>query len=218
MEIFEAIRTAGTCRFYRTDPVPDELLVRVLDAGRFAPTGGNRQPVRFVVVKDPEGRRWLAQRYLERWKAYRDRIAAGQVRIGGMARLVENADRFAHRLAEVPVLVVCCAQLADVYPTDAGLGRLSVVGGASIYPAIQNVLLACRAEGLGAALTTLLCADEPQVKRRLSIPEDIATVAMLAIGYPERPFPKRLKRRPLSEMVFLERYGEPFPAAAAIPT
>jgi nitroreductase len=113
----------------------------------------------------------------------------------------------------VPVLIVACAKLGDVHPTDAALGRLSIVGGASVYPAVQNLLLAARAEGLGTALTTLLCAVEPQVKELLAIPADVATAATIALGWPARPFPQRLNRRPLAESAFLDRYGEPLPGA-----
>ena len=93
-------------------------------------------------------------------------------------------------------------------PTDAALDRLSVVGGASIYPAVQNVLLAARAEGLGSALTTLLCAAEPEVKTLLGIPDDIATAAMVTIGWPARAFVRRLNRRPLTEFAFTDTYGD----------
>ena len=97
-----------------------------------------------------------------------------------MPRLLANADHFAHHLDEVPVLIVVCAQLSDLMATDRHLDRLSIVGGASVYPSVQNLLLAARAEGLGTALTTLLCALEPQVKGLLEIPDGIATAATVA--------------------------------------
>jgi nitroreductase len=214
MELQDVIRTAGTCRYYRKDRVSDEVLARVIDAARFAPTGGNRQPLRFVVVRDPESKRSLAKWYLVRWEAYLSAMRQSQVRVGAPPRLIEAADHFAKHLADVPVLIVACAKLADVHPTDHLLGRLSVVGGASVYPAIQNLLLTAREEGLGAALTTLLCFDEPKVKELLGIPPEISTVATLAVGYPEKPFPRRLTRRPLAEIAFLESYGEVFPGGA----
>jgi len=211
MDLLEAIHTTPTCRFYKSDPVPDAVLARVLDAARFAPTGGNRQPVRFVVVRDAAKRKRLAELYLPPWERYVAGIAQGKVRVGGVPKLVANADHFAHHLAELPVLIVVCARLADVQPTDAALGRLSIVGGASVYPAVQNLLLAARGEGLGSTLTTLLCAVEPQVKQLLAIPEDISTAATIALGWPARPFPKRLSRRPLAEIAFLDRYGDALP-------
>jgi nitroreductase len=208
MELIEAMMTAGTCRFYRTDPVPEAVLTRVLDATRFAPSGGNRQPVRWVVVRDEAKRRALANLYSPVWNAY---LAAMAKRGGdpdpGMARMVSNARHFADHLHEVPVLIVVCASLADIYATDTKLGRLSIVGGASVYPAVQNLVLAARDQGLGTALTTLLCAVEPQVKQLLHIPDDIATAAMIALGWPAKSFPKKLRRRPLAETTFADEYG-----------
>src|SRR5262249_54840908 len=124
-------------------------------------------------------------------------------------KLLENADHFAHHLDEIPVLIVVCAQLSDLLATDRHLERLSIVGGGSVYPAVQNLLLAARAESLGTALTTLLCTSEPQVKALLGIPDGIATAAMVALGYPARPFPRKLARRPLSETCFSDVYGTP---------
>ena len=106
-----------------------------------------------------------------------------------------------------------CARLEDVHPTDHELGRLSVVGGASIYPAVQNLLLSCRAVGLGSALTTLLCHEEAKIKELLAIPADISVVATIALGYPEKPFPKKLSRRPVSEIAFVDRYGSALPTS-----
>jgi nitroreductase len=213
MELREAIESNGTCRAYKSDPVPDDVLARALAAARYAPNGGNRQPVRFIVVRDAALKRALKDLYLVRWNAYVEQMTKGQVHVNALPKLMQNADRFANHLDEIPVFVVVCASLADVYPTDHKLGRLSVVGGGSIYPAVQNFLLACRNEGLGTALTTLLCFDEPEVKKLLAIPEGIATAALVTVGYPARAFPKRLKRRPLAENAFLDRYGEPLPGA-----
>ncbi|HTO69133.1 MAG TPA: nitroreductase family protein [Myxococcota bacterium] len=207
MELREAILTNGTCRYFRPDPVPRDVLRRALEAARFAPSGGNRQPLRFVVVTDAALRQKLAALYLPRWQAYIGQMTRGQVRVDTLPAMIRNADYFANHLAEVPALVVACARLADCYATDTELGRLSVVGGASIYPAVQNFLLGCRAEGLGTALTTLLVAEEPKIRGLLALPEDIATAAFIAVGYPAKPFPKQLRRRELDEFCFANQYG-----------
>ncbi len=212
MTLQEIIESTHTCRFYRPDPIPDDVLGRVLDAARFAPSGGNRQPVRFVVVRDAAKRRKLKEWYLPIWSAYVGQSKQSGTPTGARARLLANADHFAQHLDEVPVMLVVCAVLADVYPTDRNLGRLTIVGGASVYPAVQNLLLKGREEGLGTALTTLLCVAEPQVKELLCIPDDIATAAMITIGYPARGFPKRLQRRPLAEIAFGDEYGRPLVA------
>lgn len=213
MDLREVIESNNTCRYYRPEPVPVPVLRRALDAARAAPSGGNRQPVRFVVVTEPALKSKLGALYLPHWQTYIAAMTKGAVRVDALPRLVQDADHFARHLADVPALVVVCARLADCHATDTNLGRLSVVGGASIYPAVQNFLLACRAEGLGTALTTLLCAEEPAVKALLGIPEDISTAATLAVGYPVKPFPTRLRRRPLEESAFANRYGEPLPGA-----
>jgi nitroreductase len=209
MTLQEVIEATGTCRFYRPDPIPTDVLARVLDAARFAPSGGNRQPVRFIAVRAAEKKRRLKEWYLPIWKNYAGRIKQAVPSDPVRARLLENADHFAHHLDDVPVLLVVCAVMADLLPTDQGLGRVSIVGGASVYPAVQNVLLKAREEGLGTALTTLLCMVEPQVQQLLNIPDGVATAAMITLGYPARPFPKRLRRRPLAEVAFADTYGQP---------
>jgi nitroreductase len=207
MEIQEAARTMGTCRFYKKDPVPDEVLARAIDGARFAPTGGNRQGVRFLVVKDAAKRQQLAELYLPLWKRY-----IGGIDLETAPVMVRNANHFAEHLDDVPVLVVVCALVADLLATDAQLGRLTVVGGCSIYLSVQNFLLGCREEGLGTAVTTLLCYSEPEVKQLLGIPDDYLTAAHIAVGWPERPFPTRLRRRPLSEVAFIDNFGTPLSA------
>ncbi|MEQ8663080.1 MAG: nitroreductase family protein [Gammaproteobacteria bacterium] len=210
MDLLDVMHSTGTCRYYTPDPVPDAVLANVLDAARWAPSGGNRQPVSLVAIRERATKERLQALYLPFWDAYVAGIDAGTVRVGSRdSRILEAADHFARHLADIPVLVCVCARLADVHPTDTALDRLSIVGGASVYPAVQNVLLAARNAGLGSALTTLLCAVEPAVKALLEIPEDVSTAALLALGYPARPFPARLNRRPLDEMAFSEKFGRP---------
>lgn len=212
MDLLEAMRTQGTTRYYEDREVPDEVLHRAFDAARYGPQGGNRQPVRFIVVRDPETKRQLAEWYLPPWKAYLSQAMGGEVELGALPRTVQAADDFAEHFAEIPVLVVVCAEIAGLHPTDTELGRLSIVGGGSVYPIVQNFMLACRNEGLGTALTTLLCLAEPQVVELLAIPEGFATAACVAVGYPAKGFPSKLTRLPVEEMVFSDRFGQPFPA------
>lgn len=213
MELDDVMTSHGTCRFYKTDPIPDDVMRRVLDAARWAPNGGNRQGIRLVVVKDAAKKAQLAEWYRGPWKAYVEGARAGQIDVGGAWKVVENADYFAEHLQDVPAIIVVCAKLDAIHPTDHELGRLSVVGGGSIYPGVQNMLLKAREEGLGTALTTLLCIFEPQVKELLGIPDDVLTAAHVAIGYPERPFPTKLSRMPLDEIVHLDSWGTALPGA-----
>ncbi len=208
MDLIEAMTTTGTCRYFRDDPVPDEVLVSAFSAARFAPQGGNRQPVRWIVVRDPERKRRLAEWYLEPWKAYLAGIGTGDVQVGALPKAVTDADYFAEHLHEVPALIVVCAELDGLHPTDNELGRLSVVGGGSIYPTVQNFCLALRAQGVASAMTTLLCYFEPQVKELLGIPDGLITAAHIAVGYPARGFPAKLSRLPVEQIAFAETYGE----------
>src|SRR5258707_585120 len=124
MEFRETIETTGTCRFFKPDPVPADLLRRVIDAARYAPTGGNRQGVRFVVVQDAQKRRALRDLYLPLWEQYASRAVTNPGT--PLPKLLANADHMARHLDEVPVHVVVCAQTADLMATDRHLDRISV--------------------------------------------------------------------------------------------
>lgn len=209
MELQEAIRSAGTCRYFTAEPVDDATLMALLDAARFAPQGGNRQPVRYVVVRDADTKQQLRDWYLEPWKRYMAAVSSGDVRVDGerAQRMVADADHMAEHLHEVPVLLVVCAVLHDLTLPDANLDRPSLAGGASVFPAVQNLLLTARELGLGAALTTLLSAYEPQVRALLGLPYGVAVAGVVALGWPARPLHTKLTRRPVEETVFFERWG-----------
>ncbi|MDI2030405.1 nitroreductase family protein [Saccharopolyspora sp. TS4A08] len=216
MELTEAMRTVGTCRYFAPDPVPDEVLHQAFDAARFGPQGGNRQPVRWIVVRDPQRKQALADLYLPMWKAYLGGIGDGSVNVGAMPKAVRDADHFAEHLAEVPAIVVVCAEIDGLHPTDLELDRLSVVGGASIYPTMQNFCLALRDQGVASAVTTLLCHAEPEVRALLEIPDGVLTAAHVAVGYPQKRFPTKLTRSPVEDIVASETYTRPYFAASAV--
>jgi nitroreductase len=188
----------------------------VLDAARFAPSGGNRQGWRVIAVQDPETRRALRDLYQPHWRTYFEHSGAAQIlrhpseHDATHVRALQRSDEFAERLHEVPLHVVVCVRVADLLITDGALERPSIVGGASIYPFVQNLLLGLRAEGLGATMTTLLIPAEPAVKRLLAIPAELAIAAYIAAGHRADPWPKALRRRAVSEFAYAERYGEPF--------
>jgi nitroreductase len=215
VELYEAMRCAPTSRRFKADPVPAAALERALENARFAPSGGNRQGWRVIVVRDPGRRAALAGLYLPSWRAYMEQTGAAQmlrepdafdaVRV----RTVRGADDYAQSLAEVPVHLLVGVRLEDLAVTDADLPRQSIVGGASIYPFVQNLLLALRAEGLGAAMTTLLVPAEAEVRRLLGIPDEVALAAHIGVGYRADPWPARLARRPVEEFAFAETWGEP---------
>ena len=130
-------------------------------------------------------------------------------------RMLRHADEFAHTFDQVPVHLVPCVELDTLAIVDSWLERPSIVGGASIYPFVQNVLLGLRAEGLGAAFTTLLTPAEPDVRALLEIPDGVALAGHISVGYRAEPWPKRLRRNPLAEFTFSERYGQPWVATGA---
>ncbi|MGD1056910.1 MAG: nitroreductase family protein [Solirubrobacteraceae bacterium] len=215
MDLYEAMRCAPTTRRFKPDPVPAEKLTRALDAARFAPSGGNRQGWRVVVVQAPELRAKLRDLYQPGWREYMQQTGGAQVLAdpdsfdAKIVRNVQRADEYANGLDRVPVHLVVGVRLEDLAVTDAKLPRQSIVGGASVYPFVQNLLLALRAEGLGAALTTLLVPAEDEVKRLLEIPEGIALAAHIGVGYRADPWPSQLARKPVEKFAFAERYGEP---------
>jgi nitroreductase len=214
-ELRDVMRWSGACRFFRPDPVQDEVLHRIFDVVRFGPSGGNRQPVRYVVVRDPVTKRRLRELYLQAWEPYIAGLGVGTITTTNSSKVVVAADHFARHLDEIPAHVVVCARLADLHVTDAGLDRLSIVGGASVYPSVQNLLLACRDLELGSALTTLLVEFEPELKELLAIPPEFAIACTVAIGYPDQKLPTRLKRLPVEELVSIERFGDALPVPGA---
>jgi nitroreductase len=217
-ELYEVMRCAPSTRRFADQPVPRELLERVLDNARFAPSGGNRQGWKVIVVTEPDARRRLRELYEPPWDAYmvktggRAALEAGTASgpTPGRLRMLRAADEFARTFDRVPVHLVVCVEMRALTITDSELDRPSIVGGASIYPFVQNILLALRAEGLGAAFTTLLVPAEPQVRELLHIPDDVVLAGHISVGYREDPWPARLTRKPVGEFTFGERYGEPW--------
>jgi nitroreductase len=222
MELYEAMRTAGSTRDFRPDPVPAEIVHRVLDNARFAPSGGNRQGWRVIAVDEPALRAAMADLYLRRWDAYVEAASAGRVYGSGSGqgqgggapapnpaaeRFLRDADRFARSFALIPLQLVVCVRLGALAIVDRDLDRPSIVGGASIYPFVQNMILGFRSEGLGATFSSLLAADEPEMKRLLDIPDDHAVAGVLSAGYRTEPFPTRLRRKPVEEFAVRNRFG-----------
>jgi nitroreductase len=213
--LYEVMRCAPSTRRFTDEPVPREVLERVLDNARFAPSGGNRQGWRVIVVTDSEARRRLRELYAQPWDEYmiqtggRAALEAGEDSglSAGRLRGLRAADEYAHSFDRVPVHLVICVALEALAITDAELDRPSVVGGASVYPFVQNIVLGLRNEGLGASFTTLLVPAEPEVRGLLEIPDGIAVVGHMSVGYRENPWPKQLRRNPVSEFTFAEKFG-----------
>jgi nitroreductase len=223
MDLIDTLRTTGAVREFTDEPVPDNVLVRVLDTARFAPSGGNRQGWRVVVVQDPETRRRLRDLYLEGWYPYVALASAGLTPWGALADRAAEARAlaqapaiaeqsaagpggFAEHLDEAPVVLALFADLECLATVDRDLPRYGLVGGASIYPFAWNLLLAARAEGLGGVITTIATRREDDVKALLGAPDEMALAAVIALGHPIRR-PRRLARAPVADWAVVDRFG-----------
>jgi len=198
-----------------------------LDTARFAPSGGNRQGWRVIVVKDPDTRRRLRDIYLDNWYQYLAQFGAGLTPWAPVtdrdaeAAAVTHADEvraqaeagpggFAEHFDEVPVLLVVLADQRYLAAVDRDLDRYSMAGGASIYPFVWSILLAAREEGVGGVMTTMVIRSEPEVKALLGIPDELSVAAAVALGHTDR-FPRKLTRSPVSAFTAVDRYGgQPF--------
>jgi nitroreductase len=219
-DLHEVMCCSPSTRHFTDDPVPREVIARVLESARFAPSGGNRQGWRVIVVTDREVRRRLRELYVPTWEAYTERMGVRPLLDesaepppgvpAGRVRMLRNADHFARTFDSVPVHLVICVDMDALAIVDGDLDRPSISGGASIYPFVQNVLLALRAEGLGTAITTLLAAAEPAVRELLALPDNVALASHLSTGYRAEPWPTKLSRNPVESFSYSNRYGDPW--------
>jgi nitroreductase len=226
MELYDVMRSTPAVREYTADPLPDDVLARILDNARFAPTGGNRQGVRVIVVRDQDTRAALAELGLTTARRYTAQLAKGESpwnplqRTSVDAAAIEGTEVPARMLAplrEAAVVLVICLDLGVVAATDQDLERIAVIPGASVYPFVWNVLLAARNEGYGGVLTTMLAAEEPRIKELLGVPDEYAVAAVVPLGKPARQVTK-LRRRTVAEFTTSERFdGEPLTGLAGPP-
>jgi nitroreductase len=229
VEVSDALRTTGAIREFTDEEVGDDIVYRILDTARFAPSGGNRQGWRVVVVNDPAQRRALRDLYLPGWYDYLAQRAAGLVAWAPVtdreseSRALADAPRlaaeaaagpggFAEHLDQAPVLLVLLADLRALAATDRDFDRYTLVGGASIYPFAWSILLAARDAGLGGVMTTMLTRSEPAARRVLGVPDELAVAACIALGHPVRR-PTKLRRATVEDFATLDRFdGRPFGA------
>ena len=222
MDLIDTLRTTGAVREFTADPVDDDVVARILDTARFAPSGGNRQGWHVVVVKDPATRKALRDLYLPGWRDYLAMRQAGLVPWAPVTD--EDAERealrqasallddalgdFAAHLDEVPVLLVLLADLRALAAVDRGFDRYTMAGGASVYPVAWSLLLAARAEGLAGVMTTMAIRREPEVKGLLGVPDELVVAGVIALGHPVRQ-PRRLTRRPVDEFATVDHFDGP---------
>lgn len=197
----EAIRTTRSMRRLETRPIPDDVLLKILDAAIRAPSGSNQQSWSFIVVTDNHLKQEIQKIYYDVAQKY---FQAGPTTISDgsgqetMNRVRSSAGHLAEYLHEAPVLVFACIK-----------GARSFTLGSSIYPAVQNLMIAARAYGIGTTLTTFHLSRESEIKELLGIPEGVHTAALIPMGYPTGNWGES-KRRPVEEVTFLNSFGSPY--------
>ncbi len=206
---FEILDSTRAIKRLKPDPVPLELIRKVLDTGTKAPSGVNTQPWEFLVVRDPDAKKWVRERYLHFAK---ERFGALAESLEGIdtphARMLRTVMHLAEHLHEAPVLLFVCGHRdwPAAVPVENRVGKAPPPCG-SIYPCVQNILLTCRAVGLGASLTTLHHMFEDELAQRLAVPEDVSIVALLPIGYPKGNFGP-VTRVPAEQLTHFDRWGQ----------
>jgi len=219
--LFEAIYSARSIRCLKPDPVPDQLITRILDAAIHAPSGGNAQSWAFIVVRDPDLRRQLGIIY-RKASDIAEAVYAAHGRPPHLteqqyARFMAAGKYLWDHMGEAPVLILPCSYppalpAREALPPpiaaewDREIAYAERIRGASIYPAVQNIILACRALGLGTVITTNHIRCENEVKALLGVPEEVSTWALMPVGWPIDKFGP-LTRRPLNEVIHADRWG-----------
>ncbi|CAN5422515.1 nitroreductase family protein [soil metagenome] len=219
MELYDVMRTTSAVREFTGDEIPDEVLRRILDHARFAPSGGNRQGAHIVVVCEQATREALVELTKTGAKRYFAQILNGEAPWNPLqpcgvshetVAATDVPDMFTEPLLSASVVLVVSVDLAVVAATDQDLDRIGVVSGASVYPLVWNLLLAARSEGYGGTLTTMVVPEETRVRALLGIPDTHAVAAVVPLGTPVKQ-PTRLTRQPVSDFVSHERFdGTPY--------
>jgi nitroreductase len=217
MELYDVMRTTFAAREFTDDPLPDEVLGRIFDNARFAPSGGNRQGAHIVVVRDEGVRRRLAELSAPAARRYFAQLTAGErpwnpIHSTGVPQdVIDKTDipeTFTAPLINAPVVLVVCVDLSVVAALDQELDRVGIASGASVYPLVWNILLAARNEGYGGTLTTMAIPQEEQIRQLLGIPDTYAVTAIVPLGKPTRQL-TRLRRQSVAEFVTRGRFDGP---------
>ena len=206
--LFEALHTMRAMRRLRPDPVPDELIKKIIQAGLGAPSGGDVQHWRFIVVKDAEIKKQIQLRYKKALDQVLPRYQSNPPPPGKTEahkqRMLKAVVYLTEHFHESPVLIVGC--LVGDFAASIGLAKMS---GASIYPAVQNMLLAARGLGLGATLTTRHLIFEKEVNDILGLPDNAETFAIIPVGYPVGKFGP-VSRLALEDVTFQDKWGQAY--------
>lgn len=215
-DLFEAIRTLRSVRAFRPDAVPDAIVHQIIEAATHAPSARNAQPWYFVAVRDRDTRGAIAALYERAWRqaqTYTQAVDADAdiKECAGYTKLMRRVDALATHLDHAPVLILACLDTTQLGPMADGAGTILAPQSAyaSIFPAVQNLMLAARAFGVGSTLTTLHSIVEADVRAVAGVPAHIHIAALIPLGYPVHPF-RRTTRKPVDEVTFLDRWGKKF--------
>jgi nitroreductase len=221
MELSEVMRTTPSCREFTDRPVSDDDIWAVLDDARFAGSGGNRQGQHVIVVKDEAIRTAMRDLIVPVWRQYIAQAKAGERPFNPVIPTSVDLDaateepapsEFVDHFERVPALLVVVVDMRQLAAFDKDLDRYSFIGGGSVYPFCQNVLLAARSRGIGATMTTFLAGREAQARELLRFPDHYAVAATIALGWPVRQV-TRLSRKQVEEFTTVDTFdGEPFSA------
>lgn len=214
MDLVDALRTNPAVRDFTDEPVSDNDLHDLLDTARFAPSGGNRQPWRVAVIKDPALRRQLADLCGPVWSEYMALGATGVTPFAvtnppaSFGDLPSVPNPLLDAVETIPVVLVVAADLGSIAMMDNNLDRATLTGGASIYPFVHSILLAARDRGLGGVMTTFLARAESAARPLLGLPDTWAVASMVCIGHPVRR-PSKLSRREVRDFTTVDRFDGP---------
>lgn len=215
MDLVHALRTNAAVREFTDEPLSDEVLHELLDTARFASSGGNRQPWRVAVIRDPGLRRTLADLCIPVWSEYVAIGATGHTPFSAVDApeqvpdLGPQANPLLDRVEDVPGVLVVAADLRYVAMMDMDLDRPALTGGASVYPFVYSFLLAARDRGLGGVMTTFLARAEREARAALALPDTWALAAMVFVGRPAKEPPTKLTRKPVASFTTVDRFDGP---------
>jgi nitroreductase len=229
VELREALRTTGSVRRFAERPVNDDTLFAILDDARFAPSGGNRQAWRVIVVHDAAIKKAIGDAYLDAWHDYVAHVLAGLIPFSPLAsdadrhaaatqrahaEKTSKADGFAETFGLAPAMLVVAADMHCLAATDRDLTRYGLVGGASVYPFVWNLLLAAREHDLGGVMTTVATRNEPALRDLLHLPATHAVAAVVILGHPEKRH-THLRRHEVGEFTTVDAFDGPRFAATS---
>lgn len=214
MDLYDVMRTTFAAREFTDEPLPDEVLYRIFDNARFAPSGGNRQGAHVTVVRDMDTRRRIAELSAPAARRYFAQVTAGEspwnpLHTSAVPQdVIDETDfpeQFLAPLVKGAAVLVISVDLGVVAALDQDLDRIGIASGASVYPLVWNILLAARNEGYGGTITTMAIPQEPRLQKLLGIPETHAVAAVVPLGKPVRQLTK-LRRQPVADFVTRERF------------